>query len=659
MVYVSSLIIIGNSATGALIMLKNRFRLRWALYCLGFSLVAYGVNAQTGKQGRDWPVYGGDPGGNKYSSLNQINKTNVADLEIAWKWSTGEKTDPARGVHLGPFEAVPLMIDDVLYLSTSYTRVVALDAKSGKQIWSYDPRSYEVGTHAEQLGILRGTHHRGVAAWTDGKQRRILLNTRWRLIALDTQKGQPIATFGREGEVDLTEAMGRTENKYEYDQTSPPVVYKNLVILGSRVPDPHPYDNKRPGPPPGDIMAFDVKSGKLVWRFRTIPIKGEPGNETWEDDAWKTVGHANAWPPIALDEKRGLVYLPVTTAGDDYYGANRKGNNLFADSLVCLNASTGKLVWYFQTVHHGLWDYDGVMMPNLVTIRKDGRSMDLVAAVSKTGFTYVFDRVTGKPVWPIEERPVPQSDVPGEKTSPTQPFPTKPLPFAKQGFTLDDVVDFTPELKEMALAKLKDYRIGPMFTPPSFQGTVMLPSNSGGANWGGSSFDPESENLYVRGANIATVLRLEPKPPGSPMGTLDVTTLPTIEGIPVNKPPYSTLTAINMNTGDHVWQRPIGDTPAVRNHALLKGVNLPAELGVRGESGSLVTRGGFLAIAPGDSFLYFIDKDNGKTLGKFDLGVRGVGGNPMTYETREGRQYIVIAAGGGDNATLVAFALRR
>jgi quinoprotein glucose dehydrogenase len=630
--------------------LNNCFRFLRVSCFLGFLVLAHCANAQSGKQVHDWPTYGGDPGGLKYSALDQINKTNVDKLQIAWKWLACEKPNPEKGIKVSEFEAVPLkMSDDVLYLPTAYNRVIALDANSGRQIWSYDPHSYE---DAGPFTFTPGLRHRGVVAWTNGKERRIFINTRWRLVAVDATTGEPISTFGRDGEVDMAEAIGWKGSKYDRDNTSPGVVYKDIVIFGNRVPDHSEYHN----PPPGDILAFDVRSGKLVWRFRTIPIEGEKGHETWQGDGWQWLSHANVWPPFVLDEKRGLVYMGVTTPGNDFSGVDRKGADLFGDSLVCLDANTGKLVWYFQTVHHALFDYDGVMTPNLVTIHKDGRSIDVVAAVSKQGFTYVFDRVTGKPIWPIEERPVPQTDMPGEETSPTQPFPTKPLPFAKQGFTADDVVDFTPDLKARALAKVKPYRMGPLFTSPAEQGTLMMPSSGGGANWGGASVDPETGILYVRATNEPTLTQFEISKQAGETIKVGRSSRLTVDGIPINKPPYGTMTAINLNTGDHVWQRPIGDLPEVRNNPLLKGVKLPAELGAMGNSGSLVTRGGLVVVAPGDTFLYFLDKESGKTLWKADLGMR-IQGTPMTYETRQGRQYIVVAAGGGTDATLVALSL--
>ena len=597
-----------------------------------------------------WPYAAGDPGGMHYSPLSIINKSNVMRLKVAWTWKAEEKLMPDKGVAPGSFEVSPLMIDGVVYLSTPYNRLVALDAQSGEKIWDYDPRAYDSGQPPNGTGFV----HRGVAFWSDGRQRRIFLNSRWRLISIDAETGKPVSSFGEAGEVDLTKDLLWPVNKLHYTNTSPPVVYKNLVILGNGVADRLVYKND----PPGDIQAFDVITGKRVWKFNPIPQKGEYGNETWEDGAETRTGHTNAWAPITLDEKRGLLYIPFGTPSNDYYGGHRKGDGLFAESLVCLDANTGRRVWHFQAVHHGLWDYDLAAPPTLGTVRVNGRSKDIVAVAGKTGFLYVFDRVSGVPIWPIVEKPVPQSDVPGEKSSPTQPFPTKPLPFAKQGITENDLIDFTPELKAAALAELKKYRSGPLFTPPSPDGLVMLPGNIGGGNFGGGAFDPETGIIYVKATNSANLIRLSKPAPGEAdadfwrTGSVAI----TVNGLPITKPPYGALTAINLNTGDHVWQVPVGDTPSVRNHPMLKGVALPDKLGASGAPGSIVTRGGLVFSTGGDSKLFAFDKSNGKLLWEADLGDRS-NATPITYQTRSGRQLVVIASGGGVTSTLTAFSL--
>src|SRR6185503_14388938 len=379
----------------------------------------------------------------KFSSLTDINRSNVAQLTRAWEWATGETPNAASRARPGNFQATPLMIGDTLFLSTSFNRVVALDANTGKELWGYDPKAYNAGQPPNGTGFV----HRGVATWTDGTQRRIFMNSRWNLIALDAATGRPIKGFGDTGVVDLTKELSRTRkpvNKHHYTQTSPPVVWRNLVIVGNGVADRLIYPND----PPGDVQAFDVRSGKRVWSFSPVPRSAkDEGAETWLDDSWKTTGHANVWAPFSVDDRRGLVYLPVSTPSNDWYGGARKGNDLFAESIVCLDARNGKRVWYYQTVHHGLWDYDLPAAPVLATVNIDGRARDIVAVPAKTGFLFVFDREKGTPIWPIEEHAVPNSDVPGEAAAPSQPIPTKPAPFAKQGFSFNDIVDFTPDIK--------------------------------------------------------------------------------------------------------------------------------------------------------------------------------------------------------------------
>ena len=467
-------------------------------------------------QQADWETHGGDPGGMKYSWLDEINRENVGQLEVVWSWETGEKPLPAastpmRGQPVAPgkFQGTPVVLDGVMYLSTSYARVVALDAATGEELWAYDPRAYEWGN------LPRGCRfcHRGVAVWTDGEERRIFINSRWMLVALDALTGEPIASFGKGGVADLTENLVWETNRLMYTNTSPPVVYQDLVIVGSGVPDNRIYRKN----PPGDVQAFNVRTGEFVWSFHTIPQEGEYGNDTWEDDSWSYTGSANVWAPFTVDAERGLVYLPVSTPNNDFYGGHRKGDNLFAESIVCLDANTGRRVWHFQTVRHGIWDYDLPAPPNLITIEVDGETIDAVAVVGKTGFVYVFDRVTGEPVWPIEDRPVPGSDVPGERAALTQPYPTKPPPFGRQGFSEDDLMDFTPELKAMALEVVKEYRLGTLFTPPSLEGTLMMPGIWGAGNWGGAAFDPGSGTLYVKATNWPSLFRVgeaRPEPGG-------------------------------------------------------------------------------------------------------------------------------------------------
>ena len=438
----------------------------------------------------EWPYWGGDAANNRYSTLPDITPANVSRLELAWEWKTGEKPSEEYGSRPGAFEGTPIMIDNVLYVSTPFHRAVALDAETGKQLWAFDPEAWK----GEEDNI--GLKHRGVAFWRDRGELRIFMNTDNRLFSLDAKTGKPVASFGRKGVASLTEGLRLSTKKLHSSQTSPPVVYRNLVIVGSRIPDRLHYKFE----PQGTVQAFDARTGKRAWIFNTIPQSSTDfGADTWENESWNHTGHANVWGPMTLDAERGLLYVPVSTAGGDYWGGHRLGANLFAESLVCLDAATGKRKWHFQAVHHGIWDYDFTSPPSLVTITVDGKRIDAVAEVSKQGFAYVFDRVTGEPVWPIEERPVDTTtDVPGERPHPTQPFPTKPPPFSSQGISLDDANDLTPEIKRLAQEEMKKFRLGPLFTPPSLRGTIQRPSTGGGANWGGTGFDPETGLLYLR-----------------------------------------------------------------------------------------------------------------------------------------------------------------
>lgn len=625
---------------------------------LAVVLLTAGATAQRSAAPRDWPVYGGDPGGGKYSALTAITRANVGGLAKAWEWKTGETPLESFGTFPGAFQNTPLMIDDVLYVSTPYNRVVALDASTGKELWAFDPKAYEDGQPASGQGFI----HRGVAAWRDRGQLRIFLNSRYRLICLDARTGRPVESFGTGGSIDLSEGLIWAINKKHYAQTSPPVVYRDLVILGNGVGDRLMYKND----PPGDVRAFDARTGKQVWSFHPIPQPGEFGHETWKDGSWKFTGHTNVWAPMTLDAGRGLLYMPVSTPSNDYYGGRRKGSNLFAESIVCLDAATGKRKWHFQIAHHGLWDYDPASPPNLVTITVGGRRIDAVVQLTKQGFAFVFDRVTGRPVWPIEERPVPQSDVPGEETSPTQPFPTRPAPFVEQGVSLDDAFDLTPELKATAIEEMKKFRLGPVYTPPSTQGTFVRPGVWGGANWGGAAFDPDTNTLYFKTTNQGQVVRIEKRDPDAPTnrpGEVDADYvnrgLPGwfMDGLPLTKPPYARIVAMDLNAGTIRWQEPFGDYPAVREQLEKLGVTPPAKLGAQGPAGLVVTKGGLIFVGGGDRAFHALDTTTGKEL--WTMPTLETTGTPMTYATADGRQFVVVATGRGPEATLVAFALSR
>ena len=619
-------------------------------------LLSSAPSAQRPAASRDWPVYGRDAGGAKYSPLTAITRDNVARLVKAWEWKTGEAPLAQHGTFPGAFQVTPLMIDDVLYLSTPYNRVVALDAATGRERWAFDPRAYEDGQPASGQGFI----HRGVAAWRDKGALRIFLNSRYRLFSIDAATGQPVASFGQGGSIDLSDGLIWAINKKHYAQTSPPVVYKDLVIVGNGVGDRLMYRND----PPGDVRAFDARTGKLVWTFHPIPQPGEFGHETWKDGSWKFTGHTNVWAPMTLDAARGLLYMPVSTPSNDYYGGRRKGQNLFAESLVCLDAATGQRKWHFQIVHHGLWDYDPASPPNLVTITVNGRRIDAVVQLTKQGFAFVFDRVTGRPVWPIEERPVPQSDVPGEETSPTQPFPTKPPAFVEQGVSLDDAFDLTPELQAKAVEELKKFRLGPVYTPPSMQGTFVRPGVWGGANWGGAAFDPGSGTLYLKVTNLGQIVRIEQRDPNAPTprpGEVDADYvnrgLPGwfMDGLPLTKPPYARVVALDLNAGTIKWQRPFGDHPAVREQLEKLGVAPTEPLGALGPPGLIATAGGLLFVGGGDRAFHALDARDGREL--WSAPTLETTGTPMTYATPDGRQYVVVATGRGPEATLVAFAL--
>lgn len=537
----------------------ERIAARLAVLAIALCLLMPAVRAQ------DWPHYGGDSGETHYSPLDQINRANVANLKQIWEWKTGEEPLAEYKTTPGMFEVTPLKIGNTLYLSTPYNRVVALDAETGRELWAYDPKAYVEGQVPNGTGFV----HRGVAAWRDAKtgKMRIFMNSRYRLIALDAETGKPAQDFGDNGIVNLLTGIRWPTNPKNYGNTSPPVVYKDLVILGNGVADKLAYKQD----PPGDVRAYSTRTGKLVWTFYTVPRAGEFGVETWQNGSEKFTGHTNVWAPMTLDDARGLLYIPVSTPSNDFYGGARPGANLFADSLVCLDASTGKRKWHHQLVHHGIWDYDTPGPGVLATIRPEGKKIDAIVQLTKMGWAYVFDRVSGKPVWPIEERPVAPSDVPGEKAYPTQPFPTKPPAFTEQGITLDDAFDLTPELKAEAQAELKKYRLGPIFTPPSMQGTLMRPGLNGGATWGGGALDPETGILYIKSTNSPALLKIAKN--GEKTEEVDAdysiargagTTFRN--GIPLLKPPMPTspqwtlIKARSSGTSPSATMQPCGPT---------------------------------------------------------------------------------------------------
>ena len=628
----------------------------------------------------EWPYVGADQAASKYSPLADVDASNVDRLRIAWTWEPNELPNQEFRTRPGSFEVMPLMIDGVVYVSTMYTRVVALDAETGAQLWAFDPEAWRTGPRGGPPG---GFKHRGVAVWPAGGRparadggMRVFINSRDSLYALDAADGSPIRSFGDGGRVLLTENFPNPVTHETFDQTSPPVVFEDLVIVGSRVPDriQQRFDT------PGSVQAFDVRTGERRWVFYTVPQSNDAfGADTWEGGSWRFTGHANVWGLMSLDAERGLLYVPTSTPSSDYWGGRRLGANLFAESLVCLDARTGRREWHFQAVHHGLWDYDFTSAPNLMTLEVDGRTVDAVAEVSKQGFTYVFDRVTGEPVWPIEERPVDtETDVPGEVPYPTQPFPTKPPPFAAQGVSLADANDLTPEIRRLAVEEMRTYRLGPLFTPPSLRGTLQRPRVDGGANWGGAALDPATNRLYVRtseGVSANQVCETHPDLPevdvaytnncprgGSAgifrgLGGYVPAERSRLGPIPLVKPPYARLVAIDLNAGEIAWSVPFGEGSRVmRAHPLLRGVDLPDRLGTPGAPGPLVTGGGLVFLGGGDPYLYAFDAGTGREVTRVATGFR-TSGNPMTYRSRAGRQFILIATGAGPDARLVAFAL--
>ena len=608
----------------------------------------------------EWLYYGGDPGGMKYSPLTDVNANNVMRLRLAWQWSHWETPLEQYKTSPGFFESTPLMIDGVLYVTTPYNSIAALDAETGAERWRFDGEGYKLG----QLLSASGWKLRGTAFWRDGDKLRVFLNSRHRLFSLDARTGKPVSSFGADGVVSLTDGLPRLSDITHATQSSPPVVFRDLVIVGSQVPDRVQLPD-----PVGYVQAFNARTGARVWTFSVIPQSPkDPGAGTWEQESWRSTGHANVWAPMTLDVARGLLYLPTSTPSSDYYGGERPGANLFAESLVCLDAATGKMKWHFQTVHHGLWDYDNPAPPNLVTIIVDGRRIDAVAQITKQGFTYVFDRVTGKPVWPIVERPVSiDSNVPGEKPYPTQPFPTKPPAFTDQGVSLEDANDLTPEIRTLAREQMAKFRIGPVFTPPSLEGTLQRPGQGGGGNWGGAAFDPQTGYLFVRATRGVGLNRLAKNDGSDPLVAVaysnvfarggETVNLPG--GLPLTSPPYAVFTAIDLNQGTIAWRVPLGEgNQALRNHPLLKGVTLPDRLGSpNNRGGAMVTASGLVFIGGGDGYLYAFDTRKGTEVWRGKVPYFNTA-DPMTYRTRSGRQFVVMATGTGAQNALVAFTLK-
>ena len=581
---------------------------------------------------QDWRHYGNDAGMSKYSPLDQINKSNVTRLQVAWEFDTGDFSDgQAPWPYRSAFEATPLVVDGVMYVVSAFHRVFALEPESGKPLWMFDSKLNK----ADRVNLYTS---RGLSYWESGDKKRIFLgNQDGYLFSLDPETGRPDPGFGDDGRVDLKDGMMRGSGRYGL--TSPVAVCRDVIILGGWVTDSMPRG------PSGDIRGFDAHTGEQRWRFHTVPRPGEFGHETWEGDSWRNRGGVNAWSIITADEENGLAFAPLTSPSIDYYGGDRHGDNLFSDSLVALDCETGRRRWHFQTIHHDLWDWDLAAPPNIIEVVRDGKKVPAVTAITKTGFVYVFNRLSGEPLFPVEERPVPQGDIPGEYYSPTQPAPVKPPPVARQSMTRDEITDVTPESRAECLEMVEDAVIeGPLFRPMRKKLTVMFPGTNGGPNWGGGSFDPETYTLYVNSMDVGAFFRIIPRQGGDPPWRNRGTKWGRFwdsNQYPCQKPPWAHLTAIDLNSGEFRWRVVLGEIHELTERGVPK-------TGTSNLGGSIVTQGGLLFIAAtnDDRFRAF-DKDTGEQLWETRLPASGHA-TPMTYMGKDGRQYVAIAAGGGN-----------
>jgi quinoprotein glucose dehydrogenase len=640
------------------------------------SLAGAGSAAERGTPKGEWRYWGADAWSTRYSPLDQIHAENVSKLEVAWRWSA---------LNYGPapdfiYRGTPIKVGDRLYAVAGQRRaVVAIDPATGETLWMWRMRDnprWEAST--------RKNYGKGVAyAEVGGRPTIFVITPGYYLVALDADTGHPVPGFGLNGVVDLHLGMGNYPvdadrgilDSGDITSSSPPIVVNGVVVVGNS--HDRGYYPERKENVPGHVRGYDAKTGQMLWRFHVLPQPGEPGHDTWVGDSWTYTGNISAWAPLSADPETGLVYVPTDTPTNDYYGGHRHGANLYGTSLIALDAKTGKRAWHYQLVHHDVWNYDIPDAPHLLDVRVGARSIPAIAQATKQGFLYVFNRLTGEPVWPMEERPVPQADTPGEKSWPTQPFPTKPAPFEHQGITENDLIDFTPELRRQALEIARQYRMGPLFTPPSLwqhpdgsKGAFVVPGANGGANIpGGAAADPETGIIYIateRGHSVISLIKGEER--GKVLGDGVDSNMRYVsrgpggirgpQGLDLLKPPYGSIVAIDLNTGEHLWRVPNGDTPkSVKEHPALAGVKLPVT-GKRTHATVLVTKSLFFygEGRGGEPFLHALDKRTGREIAKLALPAT-TNTAPMTYE-HQGRQYIVLSvATAGHPAELVALAL--
>ncbi len=636
----------------------------------------------------DWTTYGGDLASRRYRPFDQINRDNFKDLEVAWRF----KTDALGAVPEFNFQSTPLMVKGVIYTTAGTRRaVVALDAATGEMLWMHRE---DEGKRAQ--AAPRKLSGRGLAYWTDGRESRIVYVTPgYQMVALDAKSGQRVPGFGSNGIVDLKldDDQPVDLETGEIGLHAAPIIARDIIVVGAaHLPGGTPKSKNHEK---GYVRGFDVRTGKRLWIFHTIPRPGEFGANTWEGDSASYTGNGGVWAQMTVDEELGMLYLPVELPTGDYYGGHRPGAGLFGESLVALDLKTGKLKWHYQLVHHGIWDFDIPAAPILADITVDGRPIKAIAQPTKQSWLYVFDRVTGKPVWPIEERPVAKGDVPGEWYSPTQPFVTRPRAYDLQGVATDDLIDFTPELRAEAVKVVSRYKIGPLFTPPPVSrwegplGLLMVPSATGGANWPGGALDPDTNVFYIYSFRNPSVIGMIPGPkpsefayvngqardPNAPPPAVPAAGAPpvnaegggaavTVTGLPLLKPPYGTISAINLNTGDFAWQIAHGETPdAIKNNPALKGLTIPRTGRANGRIGVLVTKSLVIAGEPGfgttpngqrGAMLRAYDKATGAEVGAVYMPAPQTG-SPMTYMLN-GRQYVVVAiSGNGYSGELMAF----